>query len=130
MSTNKEAGMDIKIGMLFWAFDGNRRMYDENRRLIYEHCFYRVEVIGETSRSWIVGREGSRHEAFKAPKKDTFGKRLKIYTDEMKANDVWLDKHRYKIIDIFNHRNNVTASQMKKIAEIVGYEINQQGEKS
>lgn len=46
---------DIKVGDKFWVKDKNRRVYEDGK-CIYEKHFREVEVIDETSRSWVIGR--------------------------------------------------------------------------
>jgi len=113
---------EIKIGSLFWAFDGNRRKYDEDRRCVYEYHFYRVEVTGETSRSWIIGYAGGYREQFKVPKKNPFPDfNAAIFTDKMKEDDIWFHNNAYKISDCFRIGRKITADTMRQVAKIIGY---------
>lgn len=56
--------MTPHIGMKVWRFDINRRVYkrDENGRAIggpiWREHWVPLEIVGETTRSWIVARPG------------------------------------------------------------------------
>lgn len=63
------------IGMKVWRFDQNRRVYrrDANGRAvggpIWREHWEPLEIIGETSRSWLIGRPGWKpHAADKCAK--------------------------------------------------------------
>ena len=116
----------IKVGDAFFAFDANRRRYDENRRLIYGHHFYEVWIIGETARSWIVGSQCGT-EDFRVPKRDPFADNFKeygvnrrIWTHEMMLDDIWVNVHRHKIRRAFDECRD--ADKLRRVAEILGYE--------
>ena len=115
---------DIKVGDEFWVKDENHRIYDNNTSFgggpIYERYFIKTKIISETSRSWVVG-----YGNFKVPKKrpfdrvyTSFGLPKQIYTDEMKADDIWLNSHAYKIKDKVDA---CSVEQLRQIADIIGY---------
>lgn len=119
---------EIKIGSKFWMFDGNRRKYKKDHfgGPIYERHFFEVQVIGETSRSWIIGHIGYNQEIFKAPKSDPFkskgsefGLVKKIFTEKMKDDDIWVNSHKIEIIDRL--RMTKDADLFKRIAKEIGY---------
>lgn len=62
------------IGMKVWRFDVNRRVYarDENGRAkggpIWREHWEPLEIIGETSRSWLIGTEWMRRSPDRADK--------------------------------------------------------------
>lgn len=67
------------IGMKVWAFDQNRRVYkrDEKGRAIggpiWREHWQPLEIVGETSRSWLVGPEWAKQhpeQASRVAKKD------------------------------------------------------------
>jgi len=75
------------IGQKLWKYDCNRRHYKRDDGTtstgpIYIKSFEELEVIGETSRSWLVGHNRDRKEgppaewelerATKIPKKESF----------------------------------------------------------
>lgn len=105
---------ELKVGDKVWRFDQNRRVYDGTGsfggKVIYAEHFYQDVITGETSRSWIVGKYG-----YRVNKKTLEG----IYTDEQKANDIWMHNNRYKIASIVDRCNDV--EKMRQIAQIVGY---------
>ena len=109
----------IKVGSLFWAYDTNRRSYDEKSKMIPGCHFYEVEVTGETSRSWVIGHG---YKPFKVPKKNPFPEfNPAIFTDKMKEDSIWLDNNAYKISDCFRIGSIMTADTMRQVAKIIGY---------
>jgi hypothetical protein len=62
------------IGMKVWEFDQNLRVYerDENGRAmggpIWRKHWRELQVIGETSRSWLVGSEWQKSDPSRAMK--------------------------------------------------------------
>jgi len=67
----------MQIGDKVWIFDGNRRIYEDDKGNKTQNPWYRghfVEkyIIGETKQSWIVGYKGNDIDSktnFKANKK-------------------------------------------------------------
>lgn len=111
----------MEIGDKFWGFDWNRRVYPKEKKgfqgPIFAEYFYRVEITGETSRSWIFSSEGSTMERFKAPKKGPDNRRM-FFTDEEKADKVWSHDNRQPIIrDV----NRCDVATLRAIAAIVNY---------
>lgn len=122
----------MKIGDKFYSFDENRRRY---RRLpggkpvgtpIYREHFYEVEIVGESSRSWIIGVGGDwKREQFKVPKSDPFrdkygefGARPMIWTAAMMEDECWVHEHRHKIIEEVRTCDYVA---LLEVAYAVGY---------
>lgn len=105
----------FKVGDKVWTFDENRRIYVGSgiygAKIIYAGHFVHEEIVGETSRSWIVGRRKK-----KISKKKSEGI---IFTDEQKDANIWMHDYRYKIIQMVEQCRNVDT--LRKIAEIVGY---------
>lgn len=62
------------VGMKVWAFDQSRRVYkhDEKGRAIggpiWREHWHQLEIVGETSRSWLVGPEWARSQPERASK--------------------------------------------------------------
>lgn len=115
----------MQVGDKFWSFDRNIRRYDENRKIIFRGHYYRVEIIDETSRSWIIGREGLSHEIFKVPKSDPFrkkygefGVRPIILTDEMVDDECFTQKHARHIAEKVR---GLKAEELRKVASLIGY---------
>lgn len=104
----------FKIGDKVWCFDQNRRVYDGKGsfggHIIYAGHFYESKITGETSRSWIVGQYGDKYS-----KKDPSG----LYTDEQKADAIWMHDNRHKIAGIVDRCRDI--EKMRQIAQIVGY---------
>jgi len=99
----------MQVGDKVWLFDGNRRVYKKNGESftapIYEEHFYLAIIDGETSRSWLIGRN-------KYSKKNLLG----IYTDEQKADQIWDHCSRYKIEEKVRH---CSINQLKQIDKIL-----------
>jgi hypothetical protein len=122
---------EIKIGDVFFMFDSNRRVYakDANGRSIggplFRGHFYPVEVYGETSRSWLVGRPGRpalsewlRPElAAKVPKAKPFPP---LYTAEDVDRAVWVRENGHRLAERVSYVKDY--DKLRQIAEIVGYE--------
>jgi hypothetical protein len=101
---------DLKVGDKVWLFDQNRRVYKTDSIIssapIFSEYFYQTTITGETSRSWIIDRE-------KFSKKTLQG----IYTDEMKADKIWEEENRYRIVEEVRY---CSIDKLKKIALILG----------
>lgn len=106
----------MKIGDKIWLFDSNRKKYEKgNSAPIYSEHFYQEEIVGETSRSWLVG-----YFKNKFSKKDPIG----LYTDEMKADKIWEYDNRYKIVALVER---CSIKQLKKINDILIQEVEDKG---
>ena len=109
--------MGFKIGDKVWMFDPNRRVYPRDERgrttggVIYAEHFHQVEIIVETSRSWITDNYG-----LKASKKEP----QNIFTDEQKAGMIWIHEHRYRVSDSVYRCHDV--EKLRQIAQIIGYD--------
>jgi hypothetical protein len=120
----------MKIGDKLWSFDGNRRHYAGkglSARIIYREHFYPVEIIGETSRSWVIGCEGSKNEIFKVPKSDPsrekhgeFSMRPMLFTEQAVNDECWCQENRHKIVRKIEQENDTTI--LRRVAEIIGFE--------
>lgn len=111
----------FKIGDKVWRFDPNRRVYPKDKAIsggpIYAEHFWQDTIVGETSRSWLVG--GRDWDQIKVPKKNPTG----IYTDEQKEAEIWEHDHRYRIVKMVQR---CTPEQLKQIAKLIGYNENNQ----
>lgn len=74
----------------------------------------KMEVIGETSKSWLIGYSW---RPIKVPKKGPWDNFL--FSDEEVERVVWASDHRYKITHLVERAN---YDQLKKIAEIINYQ--------
>jgi hypothetical protein len=103
-----------------WVFDVNNRVYPKKEPgqlsagPIYRKHWVKREIIGETSRSWLIGpawgpvkipKKGARPSAF-------------LFSQDAVDDDVWMHDHRYKI-----ERMILTLSpeKLRQVATIVGY---------
>lgn len=89
------------IGMQVWRFDPNRRHYrrDASGRAIgspiWREHWEPLEIIGETSRSWLVGRSGQPLKwADKYPKKEW---PANLATSQEQIDRKEVVEHRYAI---------------------------------
>lgn len=102
--------MGFKVGDTVWLFDLNSRVYVPGRSApVYRGHFVPHEIVGETSKSWIVGF-GEK----KFPKKNPEG----MYTAEGVDDQCWAQDYRIKIID---HVRRCSPDQLREIAKIVGF---------
>ena len=106
---------DISIGSKLWMFDHNRRRYNEKRECIFREHFFEVEIIGETSRSWLIGS----YRPLKIPKASPWGAG-KLYTAKMVEDSIYENEHKYKISELIRYK--ATVAQLRQIAEILGYQ--------
>lgn len=66
--------MEPHVGMKLWVFDQNRRVYakDANGKSfggpIWREHWVPTEIIGETSRSWLIGPEWMKTQLTRADK--------------------------------------------------------------
>jgi hypothetical protein len=109
----------LKIGDTLYRFDGNRRVYrDGQSGPIYREHFEPLKIIGENKISWLLERN------WKANKKDLSSAKAWHYggrgffTAEGMEDDIWQHDHRHHIRHLFDQ---ASPSQLKQIAEIVGY---------
>jgi hypothetical protein len=109
----------MKVGDTLWEFDDNRRVYDENRRIIYRAHFVERKIVGETKQSWIVYPGDT-----KVSKKDlTYafwsGGRRRMYANEQQVEEkCWDNDHRYKVTEAVRKTDTQT---LRRIAELIGY---------
>lgn len=110
----------MRVGDELFTFNENHRVYkrDENGKAfggpIYREHFRPIYVIGETSKSWIIGHD--KTEYFKTPKSNPFSKNL--YTKELMEDKILDQSMRYKVVDAVRYSDVET---LKKIAAIVGF---------
>jgi hypothetical protein len=73
---------------------------------------HRVDITGETTRSWVCSRYG---RDTKYAKKDH-----QIATEDEYRKDIWRDKHQYRIGHLVGNR--LPYETLKKIADLIGYD--------
>jgi len=111
---------ELKIGDTVWFFDVNHRVHEKDKggrpSLVYREQWRPRDVIGETSRSWLVGH---KYDPTKLPKSGKWPAGWARTTQQVE-DDVWVCHHRYRI------GNCVTscydAATLRKVAELIGYE--------
>ncbi len=121
-------GLIMKIGDKFYSFDANRRRYRRDKDgvpagpPIYREHFYEVEIVGETTRSWIISLGV---QSFKVPKSDPFrekdgefGARPMIWSRAVMENECWAHEHRHKIIEKLQ---TLDPGQLRLVAATLGY---------
>lgn len=113
----------MNVGDYIWRFDDHRRVYPPREKgqiwshggPIYREHWVKIEIAGETSRSWIVGRGSGQ---YKVPKK---GKHDGYAFKEFEVNDdCYIHEHRHKIarqIEVIND-----AATLRLVADAIGYE--------
>lgn len=111
----------FKVGDKVFVFDSNRRVYPKDKSIasapIYREHFAEREILGETSRSWLVGWHGLSLDhrcVTKYPKKDNAG----LYTLGQIDEEVYRHDHMYRISKMVEH---TSYKNLKAIADIVGY---------
>ncbi len=113
----------MKVGDNIFHLDANHRVYrkdkdgDRTGSPIYKEYWREIKIIGETSRSWLVGWE---HRPTKVPKKDLEENKLTGYCQTMEEIDrrAFVAEHRHKIAELVR---SVDHDQLKAIANIIGY---------
>ena len=99
-----------------WIFDRNRRVYGENKYSpIWREHWRKLEITGETSRSWLAG---SGYGQLKIPKKGPPNRNVAWSEAEIDSLE-WDNETRHKIIRAVSY---CTVDQLIQIAQIVGIE--------
>ena len=105
--------MSLQIGSTVLVFDSNHRVYARDKPYggpIYREHFVPREIVGETSRSWIL--LGGR----KISKATLEG----IFTPEQADDLAWADAHRYKIREVVWGIKDVHV--LREVAKLIGYQ--------
>lgn len=116
-------GCDIKIGSPVWIFDINHRVYRRGPNgeslgggPIWREHWVKHEIIGETSRSWVVGKwYGQR----KIPKKGPIPNGI-CFSEEEIEQRAFVEDNAHRISDLVLRCKDYAT--LKKIGELVGYE--------
>jgi hypothetical protein len=104
-----------------WVFDENRRIYPKeepgqfSRSPIYREHWVKREIIGETSRSWLIGPAWG---PVKVPKRGADSRRF-LFSEKDVDDDVWANDHRYRIERLIQ---TLSPDQLRQVAELIGYE--------
>ena len=97
-----------------WIFDSTRRVYGENKSSpIWREHWRKLEITGETSRSWLAGSGYGQH---KIPKKGPPNRHV-AWSEAEIDNLEWDNATRYKIIRATQY---CAVDQLIQIAQIVG----------
>jgi hypothetical protein len=106
-----------------WVFDINRRVCPVtapgelplSRSPIYREKWVKHEIIGETTRSWLIG---STRWPVKVPKRGA-NPRLFLFDEKDVDDNVWAKDHRYRIKQLIQ---TLSPDQLRQVAELIGYE--------
>lgn len=104
-----------------WVFDINRRVYPvkapgelpRSSSPIYHEKWVKREIIGETSRSWLI-EEGWR--VVKVPKRGA-NHRSFLFSEKDVDDDVWANDHRYRIERLIS---TLSTKKLRQVAELIG----------
>lgn len=102
---------DLHVGSKVWVLNGRKGRLP-NGKVDYDRLFIEREIIGETSRSWIV--LNWCNDEVKIAKSDLRG----IYTDDQRADYIWLQKNKWEIVRKIEHSNDVGL--FRKIEALIG----------
>jgi hypothetical protein len=106
-----------------WVFDRNRRIYPVtapgelplSRSPIYREHWVKREIIGETTRSWLIGPTWS---PVKVPKRGADHRRF-LFNEKDVDDNVWVNDHRYRIERLIP---TLSPEKLRQVAELIGYE--------
>lgn len=107
----------MKVGDTIWFFDQNRRVYAPGTTSppIWRAHWAPIKVIGETSKSWLIGYE---HRPTKLPKSQTTWTGYALSEEEIDKAE-WVYKNRFVIEKKVGYLNDY--DKLKQVAEIIGY---------
>lgn len=116
----------MKVGDIVYVFDLNHRVYPEKKDNnaysgsgpIYREHFVKRQIVGETTRSWLVAFEGAAADAHYATKHAKKEPRNGLHTLEQVTEQVYIHDHSYRIQDAIKH---VDYATLRKIAELINY---------
>lgn len=114
--------LSVAVGSAVWVYNCNCRVYakDASGRStggpIYRAHWEEKKIIGETSRSWIIGR--GTWDELKVPKKGPHHG-LCFSMDEVE-DMCWVNDHRHKIAAMLT---KATAAQLKSCAAVLGFSV-------
>lgn len=113
------------IGQTVWRFDSNHRVYTKpypgckwsGSVLIYREHWRPCVVVGETSRSWLVGIRLGGNAHWKVPKR---GPHPGFALSEQEVDDdCWLNQHRLAISQAVLYLRD--ATKLRQIADIINW---------
>ena len=104
-----------------WVFDESRRIYPKKEpgqfsgSPIYREHWVKREIIGETTRSWLIG---STRWPVKVSKRGADHRRF-LFSEKDVDDDVWANDHRYQIQRLIS---TLSPEKLRQVAELIGYE--------
>lgn len=111
----------MKVGDIIWKFDGNFLVYpkDEQGKTlrcapIYREYWRKAEIIGETSRSWIIGYAWDKTKVPKKGEHSGFA-----FTQFEVDENCYVNENRHKIVREIVRIND--AATLRLIADAIGY---------
>lgn len=113
----------IAVGDPIWYFDINNRVYrkdaghsHDSGPIYREHWVKRI-IVGETSRSWLIGYDHGLRVLNKVPKKGPHpGWAFSIEEIE---DDCWIHEHRYKMSRAVSCISS--AATLREVARVIGW---------
>ena len=100
-----------------WIFDSNYRIYGSDRSApIWREHWRQKQIVGETSKSWVV--EGYPKK-LKIPKNPEKPLRNIAWSEKELDQLCWVNEHRYQIV---RNVERLPAAELIKVAELIGYQ--------
>jgi len=130
----EESAVDLGVGSTVWVFDPDRRVYPskvEKGNLwggppIWREHWRPCVIIGETSRSWLVGYSAGDPNPRKIGKRDlASGKVHGVLTTSQDLDAAcYVNEHAYDIAERVKRLSGgrKAAEVLKQIALLIGYE--------
>ncbi len=104
----------MKIGDTIWRFNTNRRVYSDDKSApIWREHWEPLTIIGETTRSWLVGYY---YKPYRVPKKGS-DPRQWVFSEEEIENRDWVERHKHRISRAVLHADYYA---LKEVARILG----------
>ena len=107
-----------KVGDPVWLFDDNYRVYRPDKSgPIWREKWRKRLIVGETSRSWLVGYSTTSRTQTKVAKKGPFCG--VAFSEEEIDEAAWVEENRYRINESMRYVRDATV--LRKVAELIGY---------
>ena len=127
MNEQPKRVVQLQLGSPVWRFDTNRRRYTApaNGRaygdIIWREQWAPLVVIGETPRSWIIGRSNSKSEVAKLPKADCRKgpPRGWAFSQDHIDEDDWIHTHRHQLVALLQRSSDY--AMLREVARVAGY---------
>jgi hypothetical protein len=120
---------DFKVGDEVYLFSENARVYTKaapgekwtGSKIIFRGYFVKYKIVGETSRSWLIGCEWKPTKYPKNRKvENPHWWAGRFYTQEEVDEACWLETNRQALADTVKFCLDI--AKLKEVAEIVGFE--------